>query len=195
MTRKAGGFPPALCKPDAGRSGLTLTEMARKSAYLHVFRLLHLYTGVFITPAVLFFALTGAAQTFGLHETNRDHPNYKPARWLVVLGELHKKQTAEVPVRHGPPPARPEASPRPHSSSEAAGPGIHPAVLSASPAPAPATHRHPLPLRVFFLIVAVGLFSSTLTGLTLTYKYMRNKPLITGLLAAGVVLPLVLIFV
>ena len=171
--------------------------MTRSPRLVQVFRLLHLYTGVFITPAVLFFALTGALQTFGLHETNRDHPDYKPARWIVVLGQLHKKQTAVVPVRRPPPSVRPavdNGSPAANRVRSAAT-GAKAAVLGASPSPDPSTHRHSLPLRVFFLVVALGLFSSTLTGLTLTYKYVRNKPLITGLLAAGVVLPLALIFV
>ena len=68
--------------------------MSRK--LLKVFRLTHLYLGVLITPALMFFAFTGAVQTFGLHETNRDHPNYTPAKWLVVLGQIHKKQTPVV---------------------------------------------------------------------------------------------------
>lgn len=169
--------------------------MARKSASLHVFRLLHLYTGVFITPAVLFFALTGALQTFGLHETNRDHPDYKPARWLVVLGQLHKKQTTFVPVRRPPPAVRPAAEETTGPKRRMEEAAAKPAALGASAAPSPATKRHPLPLRIFFAVVSLGLFSSTITGLLLTYRHVRNKPLITGLLVAGVVLPLALIFV
>ena len=171
--------------------------MTRSPRLVQVFRLLHLYTGVFITPAILFFALTGSLQTCGLYETIRLYSSYKAAVCLVVLGHLHKKQTTVVPVRRPPSSVRPavDSGPTTRSGAKLTAAGTKAAVLGASPAQDPVTHRHPLPLRLFFLVVALGLFSSTLTGLTLTYKYVRNKPLITGLLAAGVVLPLALIFV
>ncbi len=154
--------------------------MLAKAPLLKLLRAVHLYIGAFTTPAILFFAFTGALQTFGLHETNRDHPNYKPARWVAVLGQLHKKQTAVLPVRRPPPsPVRAAAAP----------------VAFAKPAPASVSARHPLPLRVFFALVCLGLFASTLTGLSLTYKYVRNHALVTGLVVAGVVVPLVLVFV
>jgi len=35
-------------------------------------RLIHLYPGVFIAPAVLFFALTGILQTFSLYAASMD---------------------------------------------------------------------------------------------------------------------------
>jgi hypothetical protein len=183
--------------------------MSRKT-FLRFFRLTHLYFGVFITPALLFFAFTGAMQTFGLHETNRDHPNYKPAHWIVVLGQLHKKQTTIIPVRRLQPPATPstavagdESSMHPnhrHEASESATSSAPSETskpgTSGSPLPPAVTPaRHPLPLRIFFLVVSVGLFHSTLTGLFMSYSYIRNKLLITGLLIAGVILPLILIFV
>ena len=40
-------------------------------ALLRVLRKMHLYLGVFTAPALLFFAFTGALQTFSLA---RDHP-------------------------------------------------------------------------------------------------------------------------
>jgi len=47
-------------------------------------------------------------------------------------------------------------------------------------------------MKVFFLLVAFGLGWSTLTGITMAYKYNRNKLVVTGLLVAGVIVPLVL---
>ena len=73
--------------------------MPAKAPLLKLLRSVHLYIGAFTTPAILFFAFTGAIQTFGLHETNRDHPDYKPARWVAVLGQLHKKQSPVLPAR------------------------------------------------------------------------------------------------
>jgi len=48
-------------------------------------------------------------------------------------------------------------------------------------------------MKIFFLIVSVGLFLSTLTGIYMAYKYSHNKWLINGLLAAGIVIPLLLL--
>jgi hypothetical protein len=48
-------------------------------------------------------------------------------------------------------------------------------------------------MKIFFLLVAVGLFTSTLTGIYMAYRYKRNGWLISGLLVAGVVAPLVLL--
>src|ERR1700727_974858 len=83
--------------------------MSSSHTFLRYTRLIHLYLGVFITPALLFFAFTGALQTFSLHETTRGS-SYKPPAWAVVLGQIHKKQTPVVPVRKDPPPDRPEKS-------------------------------------------------------------------------------------
>lgn len=159
---------------------------------LRLSRLTHLYFGVFIAPALIFFAFTGALQTFGVHETTRGS-DYQPPRWAVVLGQIHKKQTSIVPVR------RPPASPAPASGTPVAGtPSVDIAKKLPVEAAAPATvvpMRHPLPLKIFFLIVSMGLFTSTLTGLFMSYKYTRNTRLITAVLIAGTTLPIVLVFV
>lgn len=142
-------------------------------------RLTHLYLGVFIAPALLFFAFTGALQTFSLHETTRGS-SYKPPHWAVVLGQLHKKQTTVVPVRKLPQPdkAAPGKSlPQPLS------------VTADTSAPKP---HNTLPLKMFFLLVAIGLFTSTLTGIYMSYKFIRNKPLITAVLIAGIIVPIVM---
>ena len=64
--------------------------MSSLHTLLKYVRLVHLYLGVFIAPALLFFAFTGALQTFSLHETTRGS-NYKPPAWAIVLGQIHKK--------------------------------------------------------------------------------------------------------
>src|SRR5260370_726866 len=72
--------------------------MSSSHTVLKYLRLIHLYTGIFIAPALLFFAFTGALQIFSLHETTRGS-SYKPPAWAVMLGQIHKKQTPIVPVR------------------------------------------------------------------------------------------------
>jgi hypothetical protein len=48
-------------------------------------------------------------------------------------------------------------------------------------------------MKIFFLLVTLGLSSSTLTGIYMAYKYNRSKVLVTVLLLAGVLVPLALL--
>lgn len=155
--------------------------MSTSHAALKLLRKLHLYIGVFITPALLFFAFTGALQTFSLHETTQGS-TYKPPSWAVKLGQLHKKQTLEVPVRKPRPVADTPKGDKPTDAAPAKNPDV--------PAVKPKPH---LPMKIFFLLVAVGLLTSALTGLYMTYRYSRNWIVITGLLLAGIVVPLLLL--
>jgi hypothetical protein len=162
--------------------------MSSSHTILKYLRLVHLYIGVFIAPALLFFAFTGALQTFSLHETTRGS-SYKPPAWAVMLGQIHKKQTPIVPVRKPPLPDKQadKASPEKAQSS--------PTPPTEAPKPtgeaAPKSHN-PLPLKYFFLLVSIGLFVSTLSGLYMSYKYIRNRRLITILLLAGIIVPVLL---
>jgi hypothetical protein len=170
--------------------------MSSSHTFLRYLRLIHLYTGVFIAPALLFFAFTGALQTFSLHETTRGS-SYKPPAWAVMLAQIHKKQTPVVPAKKAPSPNKPSdrattpdmaAQDKPPSPSAPAAQ----AAPNAAPTPtgtiAPKTHN-PLPLKCFFLLVSIGLFVSTLSGLYMSYKYIRNRRLITAILLAGIIVP------
>jgi hypothetical protein len=158
--------------------------MPTKSSTLKLFRQIHLYFGVFISPAILFFAITGALQTFSLHETTKGS-DYKPPTWLVKLGQLHKKQTLVVPVRRPQPPAA-----APAKATDASTPAASKPLLPDAIAPKP---KNLLPMKLFFLLVSIGLVISTFTGIYMAYKYNRNKSWVTGLLVAGVVVPLLLL--
>ena len=72
--------------------------MSKGHAVLRFIRKVHLYLGIFTTPALLFFAFTGAMQTFSLHETTPGS-SYRPPAWIATLAQLHKKQDATVPMR------------------------------------------------------------------------------------------------
>ncbi|MDO1527834.1 PepSY domain-containing protein [Fulvimonas sp. R45] len=137
-------------------------------------RQLHLYLGAFSAPALLFFAVTGGLQVFGLHEAHRGS-DYHPPAWLAVAAQLHKKQTMAVPARRAPPAAigaaaRPAAEP------------IRTAVRKPSA----------LPLKLFSALVALGLLLSTLSGVYMAYRYTRNKRLVSLALAGGVLVPVML---
>jgi uncharacterized iron-regulated membrane protein len=154
--------------------------MSTSHSFLKLMRKLHLYIGVFIAPALLFFAFTGALQTFSLHETTQGS-TYKPPSWAVKLGQLHKKQTLELPVR------------KPHPVTDAPK-GDKPVdtvpAKTDVQAPKPKTH---LPMKIFFLLVAIGLLTSTVTGLYMAFRYSRNWIVITGFLLAGIIVPLLLL--
>ena len=165
--------------------------MSSSHALLRYLRLVHLYIGVFIAPAILFFAFTGALQTFSLHETTRGS-SYKPPAWAVTLAQIHKKQTPIVPAKKAPPQNKPmdksaPEKPRIDASASQAAPPVSP--KTDEPAPKP---HNALPLKIFFLLVSIGLFISTLSGLYMSYKYIRNRRLITAILVAGIILPILL---
>jgi hypothetical protein len=157
--------------------------MGMPIAVLKVVRLIHLYLGVFIAPAIVFFAFTGALQTLSLHESAKGNA-YKPAKWIVVLAQLHKKQITQLPPNK----IQLSASPSPtdkHAEPEKIG--------SPEKSPGRLTH-HPLPLKIFFLVVSTGLLTSTITGLYMSYKYCRKKALLAIIFIAGIIVPICLTF-
>ena len=156
---------------------------SRSHVFLRYTRLVHLYLGVFTAPALIFFAFTGALQTFGLHEMTRGSA-YKPPAWVASLAQLHKKQTPVVPVRK---------APAPEKLSDPASSQIRQPADSATPAATlPARQHHSMPMKIFFMLVAVGLFTSTISGIYMSYKYIRNRVWVTVLLALGTAIPVVL---
>jgi hypothetical protein len=159
---------------------------------LKYLRLIHLYTGVFIAPALLFFAFTGALQTFSLHETTRG-TSYKPPAWVVMLGQIHKKQTPVVPGTKLPSRNKPadKAVPEKPSSPPAAESLPVPNTARKSSDAIPKPHNS-LPLKCFFLLVSIGLFASTLSGFYMSCKYVRNRLLIMAILLTGIIVPVLL---
>jgi hypothetical protein len=157
--------------------------MSPKKNTLKYSRLLHLYLGVFAAPAIIFFSITGALQTFSLHETTRGS-SYQPPQIIVELSQLHKKQTLIVPTKKPQPPT----SARP-TGDKPANP-IQPAPRT--PEAPPAKTKNLLPMKIFFLIVSISLLTSTFTGIYMAYKYVRNKTVVTACLAAGIILPILL---
>lgn len=166
--------------------------------FLKTTRQVHLYLGVFFAPALLFFAFTGGLQTFSLHETTRGS-SYTPPAWLVSMAQLHKKQTTVKRVRH-PASAAHARTDAGHDASAAttgsrvAGPAntrVHSAADHTATKTAP-SKKNLWPMKIFFGLVALSLFTSTLTGLYLAYRYSRKPKLVSGILLAGIVVPVLL---
>ncbi len=143
----------------------------------------HLYLGLFIAPALLFFAFTGAVQTLSLHESAGT--TYTPPGWLARLGQWHKNQNI-LPRKPRPVPSATGAkTPEQQPGS--------PAAAAKPPFTLAAKQRQHLPEKIFFLLVSLGLFLSTLSGIFMAYRYERRKLLITFLLLAGIAVPLLLL--
>ena len=150
---------------------------------LRLLRKVHLYFGLFIAPALLFFAFTGSVQTLSLHEAAGS--SYQPPALLARLARLHKDQTIVMPPPRPAPPASTHPPGAPVHTASAAAP--KPAVTLAS------KQRQHLPMKIFFLTVALGLVSSTITGVYMAYKYERNPLLVSAILLGGIIVPLLLL--
>ena len=152
---------------------------------LRTFRWLHLYFGLLIAPALMFFAVSGALQTFSLHESVAGS-SYKPPAWVAELAQIHKNQTTEIRKRpdggHGAPDGG-------HAAAAKGDAGAKPADAFSGPT----KREQHVPLKVFFVLVSVGLMVSTLTGIYMAYKYARRGWVVTVWLAVGVILPLMLL--
>lgn len=175
--------------------------MSANHRFLKTCRTLHLYMGVFMAPALLFFAVTGGLQTFSLHETTRGS-SYTPPAWLATAALLHKKQTVVAPVRRPRPPENAPMADGSHPAGEHGSEHGEASVDHAAPnaqSPTPADHdgarpkKNLLPMKIFFALVALSLCLSTLTGVYLSYRYSRKPKLVSGVLVAGIVVPLLLL--
>ncbi len=158
--------------------------MATTHRWLKSFRTLHLYFGVFTAPALLFFAFTGALQSVNLHEAARGG-DYKPPAWIASIAHMHKKQSFEVPVKRGT--AKPSAA-----NAGAMPKASAPARTNDKPSPAPAK-RNLWPMKIFFVLVSLSLLLSTLTGVYMGWRCTRHRRRYGAVLAAGVVVPALLL--
>jgi hypothetical protein len=147
-----------------------------KHAFLKAVRVTHHYLGVFIAPAIMFFAFTGFLQMFSLHEGTKGS-SYRPPYIIVKLASIHKHGALPAPD----PPQTPAAP----SSPKPAPPPV------AIKTPPPGSYHWPE--KIFFGLVAIGLFTSTLTGLYMAWKYTRRKVVIAAVFIAGLIIPILLL--
>lgn len=137
----------------------------------------HSYIGLFVAPSVLFFALTGAAQLFSLHEA---HGSYRPIPLVEKLSSVHKDQVFALGDHHPPPDAAPQAGAEPPP-----GPGDH------DDQPSVPTFL----LKGFFLVVAIALVISTGFGLWMGLARTQRKAVGWLLVVTGTLIPVVLLLV
>ncbi|MFZ5749143.1 MAG: hypothetical protein ACOY45_15975 [Pseudomonadota bacterium] len=144
-----------------------------KPATMRQLRQIHLYLGLFFAPAILFFAVSGALQTAELHEGG------SPPGWIAWMAALHKHQTTEVRQKRpqGPPPVA----------------GVE--TQRAQPAPQrPREEEKFRPLKPFTLLTSIALAALTLLGVVIALTNPATKRKSVLPLAAGVVLPALLMF-
>jgi len=129
-------------------------------------RRFHLYLGMLFAPAILFFAFSGMLQTFDFHE-----PENKPAPWLKIIAQIHKKQDLPKPRKARPPLGRP-----------AKGETLPPAAAHS-----------PFPLKVFTGLMSIGLMLSTLLGIWIALSMRASRAIAIVMLVAGTALPVALL--
>lgn len=168
---------------------------------MRLLRNIHHWLGVFFAPTILFFAFSGALQTFSLHENHGGGP-YKPPAWIVAIASIHKDQVLPQPKAghhadaddhdhdHDAPAARDAHDP--DAKPPAAKPDAD-ADHDADAAPKP-KRPSPLPLKIFVLTLSIGLMFSTLLGLWIALKMRAMRRLSLVLLVAGTLVPIGLLF-
>lgn len=163
-------------------------------------RQLHLLSGVFFAPSIIFFAFTGFLQTYSLHE---DHDGVKPQPWIAALADVHKHQRMPPPPRPGAP-AQPAAAANTTTpaTASASPQGAAPAATIAAPATQASAAAQPrprrkqsFPLQVFMGFMAAGLIGSSLAGIWMGFQLKRSPALIGGLLLAGTAIPLAAFYI
>jgi len=125
-----------------------------------------------IAPSLLMFAASGAFQIFRLNDAK---PGYTPPAVIKTLGELHKSQRLTAPPR----------PPRP----------AQPGGRARAPEVAPKTPLSRTLLQWFSLVVAIGLFVSTALGIWMGAMQSRWKVTARWLLLAGIVIPVLVLFI
>ena len=150
----------------------------RPIAWPMLIRQWHLWLGMLIAPSLLMFSFSGALQIFRLQES---HTGYTPPAVIERMGRLHKDQVfAPEKKRPAPPAASAPAS-------------AQPAVAARAEAPRPGPTLSKRLLQWFFTLVSVGLVVSTLLGVWMGAVVSRWKISARWMLAAGAVVPVLLI--
>ena len=145
----------------------------------------HSYVGLFIAPSVLFFALTGALQLFSLHES---HGDYRPAAFVEKLSSVHKDQVFALGDHH--PPGPPE-----RAAAQSAGGMGQPGGAGPRDGDGDKGGVATLMLKIYFMVIAVGLSLSSVLGLWMGLTQMRRARTAWLLVMAGTLIPVGLLLV
>jgi len=134
-------------------------------------RQFHHYIGVFLAPAIIFFAISGGLQTFRLQEAKGW--GGPPPRVIVWMAAAHIDQAP------------------PHEKVKKPEASMPVGATAAAPKPAvkkPVT----LPLKIFVAFMAAGLVLSSLLGVVIAINSRTMRRVSILMLVAGTVVPLLL---
>jgi len=159
-----------------------------KATTQRTLRQYHHYIGVFLAPAILLFAVSGVVQTFRLNEEKGWGGT--PPTWMVWISSFHKDQTPPRDKPAKPAAQRAPAAPAAHDDAD-----HHEHAEDMAPAAPAAKRPSPLPLKIFVVLMALGLITSTLLGLTIALNNRAMRRVSIVMLAIGTALPLVLFWV
>ncbi|HEY3947417.1 hypothetical protein [Phenylobacterium sp.] len=148
-------------QPGTGRGNPALTWNA--------IRQVHVYLSVFVAPTLIFFAVTGAFQTFRVPD-RADAP--------VVLQKLARAHKDDVFAVKPPKPQTTDGERHRHDGD----------APKAKPEPKPATQA----VKWFFVVAATGMTLSTLLGVWMALVYHKRRGLMWALLIAGIAIPVAL---
>jgi hypothetical protein len=153
--------------------GRLLGALFMKAQTQQKLRRYHLYIGMFLAPAILFFALSGALQTFRLQEEKGWGGT--PPTWIVWLASVHKDDRL------------PQA--KAAEADEHAKPTVKPAAPKAAQKPKPSA----LPFKIFAVLMSIGLMLSAVLGMVIALNNRATRRVSTIMLVAGVVVPILLL--
>ena len=145
-----------------------------RAAALMAARVWHSYAGAFFAPAILFFSVTGALQTFNLH---KPMPGYRPPVVLQAMASMHKNQNLHVKNADDPAPKK--------------GKRVKAEKPDDTPPPPLSSVIAQWMLKVFVALVSVGLVATTALGLYMSWQTSRRRAMLLWL-AAGTVLPMLM---
>jgi len=140
-------------------------------------RRVHHYVGVFFTPAILLFALSGALQTFRLQEEKGYGGT--PPNWIVWMASVHKDSMTPRDRGGEHKEKRPAAN-----GAERGRPAAKPASANKKPSR--------LPMQIFVALLSIGLIISSLLGVMIALTSSATRRVSIVMLVAGTVLPLLL---
>jgi len=143
-----------------------------KVQMLSKIRQYHNYVGLFFAPAIFFFAISGALQTFRLQEEK----GYggPPPNWIVVMAELHKDQMLPKVDRA----AEFNSDTAKHKPAK---------VEKKAIAAAPDSSR--FLLQIFSVLMAFGLVISSSLGIAIALSNRVVRKRSVWLLIAGLIVP------
>jgi hypothetical protein len=146
-------------------------------------RQFHLYLGVFFAPMIIFFALSGALQTFRLQEEKGWGST--PPDWIVWIASVHRDSAVPRPK---PPVAASESVGAAKADAEHAA-----EKPAAAPAKKPPPRKSKLPMRIFAVALSVGLIFSALLGMAIAINARSTRRLSVVAAIAGTLVPLLLL--